>query len=216
MSTLDFPGRLSCVIFVPGCNMRCFYCHNRGILGHPPLLDEGDVSAFLEKRRGLLDGVVFSGGEPTLQRDIAWQMKRAKDMGYSVKLDTNGSRPDVLKDIIAAGLADYVAMDYKAPLDMYQSICRAPANGVMESIRLLLSSGVEFELRTTLVPQLGSAELGRMARAVPELPRWYLQLYREQKGDAEQLRGLTPYGPDAIRTMAETLKSIQPNVAVRA
>ena len=217
-STLDFPGKLSAVIFSPGCNYSCFYCHNRQLLGQnrPPLLKEEDVSLFLEKRRGLLDGIVFSGGEPTLHRDLSWWMNNAKKLGFSTKLDTNGSRPEALAALLSSGLVDYVAMDYKAPLDMYTGICHAPADGVMESMKLLISSGVEFELRTTLVPQLGLTELLRMAQAVPKLPLWALQLYREQPGDAEYLAGLSPYRPEELRAFAEALRPAQPNVTVRA
>jgi pyruvate formate lyase activating enzyme len=214
-STVDFPQKLAAVIFAAGCNYRCFYCHNRTILDHPPLLDEAEVSAFLEKRVGMLDGVVFSGGEPTLQKDIAWWLNRAKKLGYAVKLDTNGSRPDVLTALLNAGLVDYVAMDYKAPFAKYSSICFAPPKGVEESLNLLLSSDVEFELRTTVVPQLTLADLSDMARAVPQLPRWSLQLYREQPGDRVFLGKLEPYRPEEIRAFAEKLKEIQPNIDTR-
>lgn len=215
-STLDYPKKLAAVIFAAGCNYRCFYCHNRSIIGDPPLIDENEVWAFLEKRKGLLDAVVFTGGEPTLQKDLAWQLNRAKKLGYSVKLDTNGSRPEVLKSVITAGLADYVAMDYKAPAGMYPALCGAGAAGVRESLGILFASGIEWELRTTVVPQLGIAELESMARAVPELPRWYLQLYREQEGDRETLGDLEPYGPERIREMARALAPLQKNVTSRA
>lgn len=216
MSTVDFPKKLAAVIFSAGCNYRCFYCHNRTILDHPPLLDEAEVSAFLEKRAGMLDGVVFSGGEPTLQRDIAWWLNRAKKLGYAIKLDTNGSKPDVLSALLSAKLVDYVAMDYKAPFQRYASICFAPPKGVAESLRLLMNSHTEFELRTTVVPQLTLADLSDMARAVPQLPRWSLQLYREQPGDKAFLGNLQPYRPEEIRAFADKLREIQPNVAAKA
>ncbi len=215
-STVDYPKKLAAVIFAAGCNFRCFYCHNRNILDRPPLLPEAEVSAFLERRRAMLDGVVFSGGEPTLQKDLAWWLNRAKKLGYAVKLDTNGSRPEVLASLLAAGLVDYVAMDYKAPLSKYSSVCFAPPKGVMESLSLLFSSGVEFELRTTVVPQLKLAELSGMASAVPPLPRWALQLYREQEGDRAFLGKLEPYRPEEIRAFAEQLRQIQPNVFAKA
>ena len=215
-STLDFPKKLAAVIFAAGCNYRCFYCHNRNILDRPPLIDEAEVWAFLEKRRGLLDAVVFTGGEPTLQKDLLWQLNRAKKLGYSVKLDTNGSRPEVLRSAIGAGLVDYVAMDYKAPFEMYPEICRAPSTGVRESLDILLASDVAWELRTTLVPQLGTEELRAMARAVPELEKWYLQLYREQEGDRDILKDLEPYKPQQIASFAEALLPLQKHVSSRA
>jgi len=215
-STLDFPKKLSAVIFAAGCNYRCFYCHNRTILDHPPLLPEAEVSAFLERRAGLIEGVVFSGGEPTLQKDLAWWLNRAKKLGYATKLDTNGSRPDVLSNLLCAGLLDYVAMDYEAPFEKYAPLCLAPPKGVRESIDLLLASGVAFELRTTVVPQLTIRELTGMAEAVPPLPRWALQLYREQPDDRAYLGELAPYRPEEIRAFARALKGIQQNVEARA
>lgn len=215
-STVDFPQKLAAVVFTAGCNYRCFYCHNRAILQNPPLLCEAEVFAFLEKRKGLIDGVVFTGGEPTLQKDLAWQLMRTKQLGYAVKLDTNGSRPEVLLALVNAGLVDYVAMDYKAPLGRYPEICYASARGVRESIDLLLASNISFELRTTVVPQLALADLLEMAADVPALPRWFLQLYREQEGDREFLGKLEPYRPEEIRQFAEKLKERQPNVEARA
>ncbi len=214
-STVDFPGSLAAVIFAAGCNYRCFYCHNRHILNDPPLLDEGEVFSFLKKRAGLLDGVVFSGGEPALQRDLADRMRQVRAMGYKTKLDTNGSRPDILSALLGAGLLDYVAMDYKAPLSGYPSICGAGAEGVAESLRLLMDSGVGYELRTTLVPQLTEAKLRAMAAAVPADANWFLQLYRPQHGDEAKLRGLAPYTPGEVLSLAESLRRVRPKVRAR-
>ena len=105
-STVDFPGSLAAVVFAAGCNYRCFYCHNRAILNCPPLLSEAEVFAFLEKRAGLLDGVVFSGGEPALQSDLPQWLARVRALGYRTKLDTNGSRPETLRALLNAELLD--------------------------------------------------------------------------------------------------------------
>ncbi len=214
-STLDFPGKLAAVIFTAGCNYRCFYCHNKPLLDDPPLMSEDEVIAFLEKRRGLLDGIVFSGGEPTLQKDLSWWLNRAKRLGFAVKLDTNGSRPDVLEGLIKAGLADYIAMDVKCPLGMYPSITGAAATGVKRSIELLTSSGVEHEFRTTVVPQLGAKELSAIAESLPSNACWALQLYREQPGDAASLRGLAPYTPGEIHALAENMRPLRSGVFAR-
>lgn len=214
-STVDFPQKLAAVVFTAGCNYRCFYCHNRAILENPPLLCEAEVFDFLEKRKGMLDGVVFTGGEPTLQKDLAWQLNRVKKLGYATKLDTNGSRPEVLASLLSAGLVDYVALDYKAPLARYPEICLAPAKGMRESLDLLLASDIAFELRTTVVPQLTIKELTKMAKDVPPLPRWFLQLYREQEGDRAYLGTLEPYRPAELHALAQTLRAVQPHVEVR-
>ena len=214
-STVDFPGCFSAVIFAAGCNYRCFYCHNRRLLSDPPLIDEREAAGFLEKRAGLIDGIVFSGGEPTLQKDIAWWLNRAKKLGYKTKLDTNGSRPEALKSIVGAGLADYVAMDFKAPLSMYPNICFAGADGVMESMGYLSGCGVSYELRTTVVPMLTEKSLFEMAESIPKNAKWALQLYREQEGDRAYLGSLEPYLPSEIQALADRLKTRHDNMIAR-
>ena len=214
-STVDFPGSLAAVVFAAGCNYRCFYCHNRAILNCPPLLLEAEVFAFLEKRAGLLDGVVFSGGEPALQSDLPQWLARVRALGYRTKLDTNGSRPETLRALLNAELLDYVAMDYKAPLDCYPALCGADSAGVAKSLALLRNSRIPYELRTTLVPQLTEAKLRKMAAAVPADANWFLQLYRPQPGNEAHLRGLTPYTPGEIEALAETLRRVRPNVRAR-
>ncbi len=214
-STVDFPGSLAAVVFAAGCNYRCFYCHNRRILGDPPLLSEAEVLAFLKKRAGLLDGVVFSGGEPTLQEDLPEWLARVRALGYKTKLDTNGSRPEMLRALLAEGLLDYVAMDYKAPLEGYAPLCGADSACVPQSLALLRASQVPYELRTTLVPQLTETKLREMAAAVPADAPWFLQLYRPQPGDEAHLTGLVPYTPGEIEALAEQLRRVRPKVKAR-
>ena len=214
-STVDFPGSLAAVVFAAGCNYRCVYCHNRHMLSDPPLLSEAEVLAFLKKRAGLLDGVVFSGGEPTLQEDLPEWLARVRALGYRTKLDTNGSRPEMLRALLAEGLLDYVAMDYKAPLEGYTPLCGADSAGVPESLALLRASQVPYELRTTLVPQLTETKLREMAAAVPADAPWFLQLYRPQPGDEAHLNGLVPYTPGEIETLAEQLRRVRPKVKAR-
>ncbi len=214
-STVDFPGGLAAVIFAPGCNYRCFYCHNRQILENPPLLDEAEVFRFLKKRAGLLDAVVFSGGEPTLQHGLADAVKAARALGYKIKLDTNGSRPEVLKSLLDENLLDYVAMDYKAPFGDYRTVTGQDASGVAESLSLLLAGKIPFELRTTAVPMLTEAKLREMAAAVPHNVKWFLQLYRPQQGDEAFLGGLCPYSQGEIEMLAEKLQAVRPLVKAR-
>lgn len=214
-STVDFPGMLSAVAFAAGCNYRCFYCHNRQLIENPPLLEEGEVRRFFEKRAGLLDGAVLSGGEPTLQEDLYDFAVWLKKLGYQVKLDTNGSRPAVVERLLKNGLLDYAAVDYKAPFERYTELCGAGAEGVADTIRLLEKSGIDWELRTTLVPQIREQELMKMAQELPELPRYALQLYRMQTGDTRILKGLLPYTPQQIRFLAERVRKWQPNVVAR-
>ncbi|MDR9501434.1 MAG: anaerobic ribonucleoside-triphosphate reductase activating protein [Desulfurivibrionaceae bacterium] len=159
----DFPGRLAAIVFSQGCNFRCPFCHNGTLLGPRPAADLvrcRDFFAFLERRQGLLSGVVVSGGEPTLQEGLAGFCRRLKEMGFAVKLDTNGSRPQVIYDLIEAQLLDYIAMDIKAPLDRYDLLAgRAGAGGQIKSaIALIAQSGLPHHFRTTHVRSLLSAE----------------------------------------------------------
>jgi len=158
-SLIDYPGKISCVVFTQGCNFRCPYCYNRSLVlkefyGNP--LPEEEILEFLESRVGLVEGVVVSGGEPTLQEDLLDFLLKVRGMGFAVKLDTNGSHPEILKEILLAGAADYIAMDVKAPLSRYREVVREEVNtgNIKMSISLLLSSDVDYEFRTTLVREL--------------------------------------------------------------
>lgn len=170
MTLLDFPGKVACTLFLQGCNFRCPFCHNSELIPRQgePLMDTDAFLAFLEKRKGMLDGVCVSGGEPTLCPELENLLSRIKSLGYAVKLDTNGSRPDVLKSLVAKGLVDYVAMDVKNSPALYPKTLgfeRYDLAPVEESLRFLLEENVAYELRTTVVSQLHSsasmAEMGQ-------------------------------------------------------
>jgi pyruvate formate lyase activating enzyme len=198
-SLIDFPGLVSCVLFVPGCNYSCFYCHNRSLIdGSHILMTPQSVEEFLQKRAGLLDGVVISGGEPTLQENLIPFIHMIRSLGYQIKLDTNGSRPDIIKELLKWGLCNYYAVDYKAPADQYPSICGNNANAqkVIETIKLLSESNVPFEVRTTLIPQLGNEDLLKMSKELPVVPRYVLNRYKVPDKylpqDEEKIR-LKPY-----------------------
>ncbi|HUL23866.1 MAG TPA: anaerobic ribonucleoside-triphosphate reductase activating protein [Thermodesulfobacteriota bacterium] len=155
-SLIDYPGMISAVVFTQGCNFRCPYCHNPELV-YPDAyripIPENDVLLFLERRARLLDGVVISGGEALLQRDLRRFLKRIKAAGYPVKLDTNGSLPDVLSAVIRERLVDYIAMDIKAPFRKYEAVAGAQVDtdAVRESIRIIVESGVKYQFRTTKV-----------------------------------------------------------------
>ncbi len=219
-SLIDFPGLVSCVLFVPGCNYSCFFCHNRSLIdGSHIILTPQSVKDFLLKRAGLLDGVVISGGEPTLQSDLISYIKMLKDLGYRVKLDTNGSRPDVVKELLRHNLCDYFAVDYKAPADQYQNICgkEADACNVIETIRQLAENDIPFEVRTTLIPQLKINDLRLMAKEIPPVPRYVLNRYKIPDKyltqDEERIRE-KPYTADEIKTITTDLTHWQPNITV--
>jgi len=159
-SLSDFPCRTSAVVFTQGCNFRCRFCHNAGLIpsrvSGEGLLPEHSVLQFLASRAGLLDGVVVSGGEPTIQPDVVSFLGKIKRFGLRVKLDTNGSRPDVLREVLREGVVDFIAMDVKAPLPLYHDLAGAEVDtaGIRQSISLIAGSGVPHEFRTTLVEEL--------------------------------------------------------------
>ena len=182
-SFLDWPGMIASVIFLAGCNYRCPFCHNHGlVLSHQdyPTLDWGAIKARLTRFTGWIDGVVITGGEPTLSPGLADLIREIKDAGFMVKLDTNGSRPEVVSALMAEGLLDHVAMDVKAPLDELSYARASGRHGfleqVKESLALLSGSGVPYTLRTTVVPGLHSEQdVLHLASQLKDAPKWILQ-----------------------------------------
>ena len=159
MTLLDYPGKVACTVFLQGCNFRCPFCHNSDLLGKegPETIEVDTLLAFLKKRAGLLDAVCITGGEPTLQPDLEDLVVKIKELGYLVKLDTNGNRPEVLKALVEKGLIDYVAMDIKNSPEKYGITAGVPGMGldrVEESIKFLLAGNVDFEFRTTVADEL--------------------------------------------------------------
>jgi pyruvate formate lyase activating enzyme len=216
-SFLDYPGHIAAVVFVPGCNMDCWYCHNRPLWKARNLIHQAYVLDYLSKRRRFLDGVVISGGEPTLHKDLAEFIRQVRQMDYLVKLDTNGTLPQKLKPILEKQLGDYYAIDYKAPKARYPEICGKGADGdaVLKSIQLLQESGAGFEVRTTVIPQLSLPDLAQMARELPPLPRYVLNRYRqpERYPEAERERIMQrPYTQAEIEAFVQELKRLQPNI----
>lgn len=188
-SFVDYPGKLAAVFFTPGCNWNCFYCHNQGLLqneGPHRRYSEEDALDFLRSRRGLLDGVVITGGEPTLQAGLRDFLARARALDYLVKLDTNGTRPEVLGGMLEDGLVDYVAMDVKAPMEKYEAVCGVPVEhkALNESIDRIMGSGVDYEFRTTVAPQLTHADVAAIARRIAGAKRYVLQQYRRPEAAA--------------------------------
>ena len=161
MTLLDFPGKIACTVFLGGCNFRCPFCHNSELFTGKPekLMENEEFFAFLKTRKGLLDGVCVSGGEPTLYKDLPAFLAKIKELGFLVKLDTNGYRPEVVKELVEKNLVDYIAMDVKNSPAMYaqtvglETMDLAP---IEETLRFLIDGNVDYELRTTLVSQLHS------------------------------------------------------------
>ncbi len=185
-SLIDYPGRISCVAFFSGCNFDCPYCHNpdlaRGELTQSTL-DNAALIKFLSRRKGLLDGVVMSGGEPTLHDGLGKLCRRVKDMGFGIKLDTNGSRPHVLERLLNNGLVDYVAMDIKTDPDDYGHLAkgRSVSADIKRSVRILMGAGVDYEFRTTCVkPFVDESIIRNIARLIKGARLYALQRFQEE------------------------------------
>jgi pyruvate formate lyase activating enzyme len=187
VSLIDYPGKISAIIFAQGCNFRCPYCHNPELVDpkrYAALIPSKDLLEFLSVRMGKLDAVTITGGEPTIQRDLMALIRQIRNMGYSVKLDTNGSHPEVLADLLKEKIVDFIAMDVKAPPEKYQNIVSAPVNidDIRRSIRLVLKSKIPHEFRTTIVrSQLALEDIVAIAREIEGAKRYVLQKFQQTK-----------------------------------
>ena len=187
-SMIDYPGKLSCGIFLSGCNFDCPYCHNPDLAkGGPGCLtgfDPGNIYRFIEKRKAFLDGVVISGGEPTLQDDLFDLCRRIKNTGYPVKLDTNGSRPRVIKRLLDEGLVDYIAMDLKTDPACYATYIKANCNvtAILSSIEIIMESAVVYEFRTTCVkPIVRPTDIQNIGRLINGARLYALQRFNKSQ-----------------------------------
>ena len=187
-SFVDYPGKISAVFFTPGCNFNCWYCHNESILKETKgNYLEVNLILFLEERKELLDAVVISGGEPTLQEDLPSFIRKIKNTGLLVKLDTNGTNPEMLEQLMKEKLVDYVAMDIKQTMDKYEKIVQVPVkiDKIRRSINLLIKGDVEYEFRTTLAPGISNADVEEMAKEITGANAYYIQKYTPQKGEED-------------------------------
>lgn len=186
LTLLDFPGHTACTVFTGACNWRCPFCHNAPLVLAPeeqPRIPEEELFALLEKRRGLLDGVAITGGEPTLQRDLLPFMRRIRERGYRVKLDTNGSNSAVLREILSEGLADYIAMDIKTCREKYPLLTGVSDDSLPEverSAALLMDGECDFEFRTTVVRELHTPEdIAAIGRWLAGGEKYFLQQFKD-------------------------------------
>ncbi|GHU84581.1 anaerobic ribonucleoside-triphosphate reductase activating protein [Clostridia bacterium] len=218
-STVDYPGVLAAVLFASGCNMDCFYCHNRKLINKTSeLIAEDAVFAFLQKRKELLDGVVISGGEPTIQKDLVTFIEKIKNLGYKVKLDTNGSEPTTTRKLLTDSLLDYVAIDYKAPWRRYREICRyVETENVQQTLEILKNSKINWEARTTMLPHITREEYIEMAKGIFTLPKYVINQYRIPKvflaTDKPKME-VKPYSKDFLLQMEKEISVFQPNVTL--
>ena len=219
MTLLDFPGLVACTVFLGGCDMRCPFCHNWELVdgSAPAIMDDNELLEFLGKRKGLLDGVVFTGGEPLLRKDLFGLMKQVRDMGYKVKLDTNGNHPVELEAAYKEGLVDYVAMDIKNCPERYGETIGIPdfdiAN-VEKSIQLIKSSNVPYEFRTTVVKQFHDADsFEKIGKWIEGAERYYLQGFVDR--ETVPFSGLSSYSADELEGFLEIVKPYVKSAEIR-
>lgn len=221
LAMVDYPGKLAATVFTGGCDLRCPFCHNALLVTR---LDENpeehsveEVLAFLKTRRGLLDGVVLSGGEPLIHSGVAEFAKAVRELGFSFKLDTNGTHPETLSALLDAGLLDYVAMDIKNSLPKYPAtvgVREFDTEGVQESVRLLRGGRVPYEFRTTLVRELHTADdLQAIGAWLEGAPRYFLQTFSDSGGLISP--GLSAFAPEEMRAFARQMQSFFGEVEVR-
>ena len=211
-SFVDYPGLIAAVVFVPGCNMDCWYCHNRRLWKEGALIEPETVDTFLESHKGFIDGVVISGGEPTLQKGLETFIGKVREKGYRVKLDTNGTKPNVVKSLM--GMTDYIAMDIKAPPG---GIDRVVSYGmdetpIWQTADLLMQSEADYEFRTTFMPLLSEADIEKIARRIKGAKRYALQQYR--KTDSIKVQP-EPHDADVLRRAAAAAEAYVNQVVIR-
>lgn len=221
LTLLDYPDNLATIIFTQSCNFRCHYCYNpmlvcpRLKLQSPdgdnvtkdhPLISEDDLFSFLKDRRGKIEGVVISGGEPTLQPDLVEFIRKIKDLGYLLKLDTNGSNPIMLAKLIENRLLDYIAMDLKAPWDKYEAVVGVKVNlaNLQKSVKMIMSSEIAYEFRSTLVPKLHQvSDIRKMGDIIKGASLWYLQKFKPEADLINpEFKKLSTYTDQELKEMA--------------
>ena len=239
-SLLNYPGHVAATVFTGGCNMRCPFCHNGELVINPPAdmrISEDEVMAHLNKRRNVLTGLCITGGEPTLQPDLADFIAKVRALGYKIKLDTNGLKPDTVSELLNSGLLDYVAMDIKAGRSNYLRAAGIPCRtddvtdneiigNVSESVSMLLKSGIEFELRTTVVRGIHTeadfvdirdwlAEIIDKAGNGSRIVHYYLQSYVYRDTVLDPSGDYDSFTKEELEHFAEILKPVADNVSLR-
>lgn len=212
---VDFPGKVAAIVFTQGCNFRCGYCHNPSLISrcHSELVSESftieDFFSFLQSRIGKLDGVVITGGEPTLQSGLYDFIKEIKQMGFAVKLDTNGTNPEIVEQLINDNLINYIAMDIKAPLQKYDLITIAKVNkdNILKTIELIKNSKIDYEFRTTVIKsQLSPDDFEKIGQMIKGAKRYYLQKFVSSEILDKNLKNALTYTDEEFKILCQKLK----------
>ena len=219
VTLLDFPGHVACTIFLGGCNFNCPYCHNSSLIRNnlaDEILTKEELYEYLTRRKGLLDGVAITGGEPLLHNEIVYLIKSIKNLGYKVKLDTNGSFPEKLKQVIDEKLVDYVAMDIKNTLEKYPLTigCNTDISKVTESINILINSDIEYEFRTTVVKDYHTIDdFHKIGEMIKGAKRYFIQSYKYQ--DSVRVKTLSTMTKEELQACLSTIKEYVEDSSLR-
>ncbi len=228
LTLIDFPGHLAATVFLMGCNFRCPFCYSAELVlpervKNQPTISQKEFFSFLKQRKGLLEGVVICGGEPTINKNLPVFVKKIKKLGYLIKLDTNGSNPKILKHLIGKKLIDYVAMDIKAPKEKYTQIIGTSGvrktnvlKKVEKSINILKESGIEYEFRTTVVPGLlGKKDILKIAHWIKPAKKYYLQNFKGEKTIDLGFENLRPYSREYLLEIQQAISPFFDTCQVR-
>jgi len=216
ISLIDYPNKVASVLFTPGCNLRCGFCHNWRIAvdPQPPFLQEATALELLEKRKRYVDAVVVTGGEPCMHKELPKFLAKLKERGFTVKLDTNGFYPDTLEECL--GSVDYVAMDVKTCPEKYRLLGAKDTTGLMRTVEILKTGKVPFEFRTTLVPELvTSKDVVCIGEVVKGAKTHALQQFVPDDTLDKKFQSVKPYSPEAINGYAQTMRKYAEDVVLR-
>ena len=218
LTLLDYPGKVACIVFTQGCNFKCKFCHNSNLINtNNKKYSEKEIFNYLEKRKKILDGIVISGGEPTLCKDLKKFIIKIKKMGLLVNLDTNGTNPKILKELIDEGLIDYIAMDIKNSFSCYEKIVDVKnpfVEQIKESIDIIKKSGLKHEFRTTIMKEHHNIELLKeICKYIGKTEKYYIQNFR--LSDSVIDKNLTPFNNEELLNIQKILNKEYPNACVR-
>jgi pyruvate formate lyase activating enzyme len=216
ISLIDYPNKVASVLYTPGCNLRCPFCHNWRIAvdPKPPFLQEAVALEILEKRKRYVDAVVVTGGEPTMHKELPKFLAKLKERGFMVKLDTNGFYPEVLEECLP--YVDYVALDVKTSLEKYKLLGAKSTSELLRTVEMLKTDRVAYEFRTTVVPELVTVEdLPRICELVKGAKTHAFQQFVPQDTLDKRFEGLKPYAPKVIKEFAGTMMNYAENVVLR-
>jgi len=223
LTLVDYPNKIAATVFLTGCNFKCGFCHNSGLVNEKETMDRQEIKEseffdFLKSKQGLIDGICVTGGEPTINADLIDFIKKIKELNFSIKLDTNGSNPETLQELIKQGLLDFVAMDIKTSPDKYEKAVGAEVNldNIKKSVEIIKKSKINYEFRTTVVPGIVDREdIEKIGKWLKGAKKFSLQQFRNQKVLNKEFERVVPYWDDTLKEFKKILEKYIKNVELR-